>query len=147
MARVATPISDVYASAGWQTQSGGSASLYSVLGGETPDDSSYIASPESPSEAVYVCDLSSLSDPGVKSGHYLVIRVTTDRAEGQTFRLIQELREGYVSEAQLGRLISKQEVLVSGTSWITYEAGLRRADVDAIGDYTNLQCRVVVSLV
>jgi hypothetical protein len=147
MARIATPISDVYKSAGWQTQSGNTMSLYSVLGGETPDDSSYIASPESPSEAVYVCDLSSLVDPGVKSGHYLAIRASTDRAEGQTFRLIQELREGYVSEAQPGRLISKQEVLVSGLAWVTYETGLSRHKVNAITDYTNLQCRVVVSIV
>lgn len=148
MPQFARPIADAANPGGWTDQAGGSVNLYTTIDEVTPDDTDYIQSPASPSSAVYVCKLSALTNPGTTSNHIIRMRTSASLDNQQSITITQELRQGYVSEANPGTLIASQTRSgITSTAWVTSEYTLTAAEAGAITDYTNLYFRFIASAV
>lgn len=147
MPQYGRPSADTANPGGFTTQSGGSTNLYQTIDETSPDDSDYIQSPASPSNAVYVTKLSSVVDPNSSVGHIIRMRTSVDIDNQQAVSFTQELRQGYVSEASQGTLIASQtRTNVTSTTWTTSQYTLSAAEADAITDYSDLYFRFIVTV-
>lgn len=127
---------------------GGTTNIFGAIDEQSsPNDADFIQSPTSPVNEVYVCGLSSITDPESSSGHVMRMRTSADQDGQETIDFTQELRQGYVSEGTPGTLIASQQRLgVTSTAWTTSEHTLSGAEADAITDYSDLFLRFVVNV-
>jgi hypothetical protein len=144
----ARPAADTNNPGGYTDQAGGTTNIYQAIAEATPDDTTYIQSPTSPSNAVYVTKLSAVSAPGVTTGHWIRMRTSASLNNQQNISITQQLRQGYVSEASQGTLIASQvRSPINSTTWTTTEYNLTGAEAGAITDYANLYFRFISTVV
>jgi len=142
------PIQDVANPGNWTTHTGGTTNLYTAIDEVTADDTDYIQSPASPSNAVYVTKLSSAVDPNSSTGHIIRMRTSVDVDNQQAITITQQLRQGYVNETTQGTLIDSQtRSNITSTTWTTSQYTLTATEADAITDYTNLYFRFIATAV
>jgi hypothetical protein len=145
MPQFGRPSADTNNPGGFTDQAGGSTNIYTAIDEATPDDSDYIKSPASPTNAVYVTKISNLVDPNSSVGHIIRMRTSVDLNNQEAIDFTQQLRQGYVSEASQGTLIASQSRTgVTSTTWTTSEYTLSAAEADSITDYTALYFRFIV---
>ncbi len=148
MPQFARPSADTNNPGGFTDETGGSTNIYTKINEATPNDATYIQSPTSPSNAVYVTKLSSVVDPQSSTGHIMRMRTSASLDNQQSISITQELRQGYVSEASPGTLIAQQaRTGITSTVWTTSEYTLTAPEADAITDYANLYFRFIVNAV
>lgn len=127
-------------------QAGGTTNIHLTIDEVAADDADFIRSPASPVNEVYVCALSSVSDPASSTGHIIRMRTSTDLASQESLDFTQQLRQGYVSEASQGTLIASQSrTAVTSTTWTTSAYTLSAAEADAITNYGSLFFRFTVN--
>jgi hypothetical protein len=148
MPQFARPSADTNNPGGYTDQSGGSTNIYTAINEATPNDTNYIQSPTSPSNAVYVTKLSAVTAPGVTSGHIIRMRTSASLDNQQNISITQELRQGYTNESSLGTLIASQtRSPINSTTWTLSEYTLTAAEAGAITDYSNLYFRFISTVV
>lgn len=126
----------------WEREDGTTATIFNEIS-ETPfDDVKFIRSPLAPALNVYVTKLTPVTDPLSSSGHTIRFRYGKDVTLGARIDLLIELRQAYVSEANLGTLIA---TLLNASDIAVYPiAGtytLTGPEADSITDYANLYLR------
>lgn len=127
-------------------QAGGSVNLHLVIDEVTADDADFIRSVVSPATTPITFSLSDVTDPVSSTGHIMRMRTSTDLNAQEVLDFVQQLRQGYVSEASQGTLIASQSRTgVSSTTWTTSAYTLSAAEADAITDYTALYHRFTVN--
>ena len=110
------------------------------------NDADFIRSPASPANQVYVCRLSSVTDPVSSTGHVMRMRTSTDLSAQETLDFVQQLRMTYVSEVSQGTLIASQSRNgVNSTTWTDSVYTLSGAEADAITNYAALYFRFTVN--
>jgi hypothetical protein len=125
---------------------GGTTNIFQAIDETSANDSDYIRSVTSPSSAVYVCALTSVSDPALSTGHIMRMRTSVDQASQETIDFTQQLRQGYTNEGSQGTLIASQSRNgVTSTSWTDSSYTLSGAEADAITNYSSLYYRFVVN--
>jgi hypothetical protein len=148
MPQFARPSADTNNPGAYTTQTGGSTNLYQTIDEVTADDADYIQSPTSPSSAVYVTKLSSITDPTSSAGHVMRMRTSVSLDNQENITITQELRQGYASEGSQGTLIASQSrASITSTTWTSSTYTLSGAEADAITDYTALYYRFVATVV
>jgi hypothetical protein len=121
-----------------------SANLWNVLDEVTPDNADFIVSNTSPVNNVYVCKLSSMTDPLTNTGH--VVNFTYARSvdtNAEQIDLIAELRQNYANEASQGTHIANTVVSDIPYTWTANTITLTLAQAESITDYANLFLRFV----
>ena len=141
MPNFARPSADANNSGAYQNQVGGSSNLYQSIDEANPDDTDYIQSPMAPSTAVYVCNLSSVPDPGVDTDMILFARMRKDPAGAAEIDMTAELRQGYVNEGTQGTLICQLPIMNIDTTFTTYQHNLTTTEAATITDFANLFIR------
>ena len=127
-------------------QGGGVTNIHLTIDEVTADDADYIRSPTSPINEACAFALSSVTDPVSSTGHIMRMRTSTDLASQEVLDFVQQLRQGYVSEASQGTLIASQtRAGVSSTTWTTSTYTLSGAEADAITNYASLFFRFTVN--
>lgn len=148
MPQFARPSADTNNPGNWTTHTGGTTNLYLTIDEATADDTDYIQSPASPSNAVYVTKLSNVVNPQSTSGHIMRMRTSASLDNQQSITITQELRQGYTSEASPGTLIaSQQRSGITSTSWVTSQYTLSAAEAGSITDYSALYYRFIATAV
>lgn len=124
-------------------QGGGIVNIHLAIDEVSADDADYIRSPTSPANEVYVCTLSSVTDPALSTGHIMRMRTAVDVGSQESLDFTQQLRQGYISEASQGTLIASQSRTgVTSTTWTTSTYTLSAAEADAITNYASLFFRL-----
>lgn len=137
----ARPIEDTIL--GDYTDADGSATdIFESIDEEVADDDDYIQSEEAPANAVYVCKLSTLLNPLVKTNHIVRYRYQKQDGEEEQLDLVVQLREGYEDEGTPGTLIKEWTHTDVGDTWITATQTLSEAEANEITDYGDLFLRV-----
>lgn len=132
----------------YQDQGGGTTNIHLTIDEAAADDADYIRSPTSPTSEVYVCALSSITDPASSTGHIVRVRANKDVASGgEQIDMTVELRQGYVSEASQGTLIATLTQTNLTSTFTTYSLTLSAAQADAITNYASLFLRIVMTKV
>lgn len=125
---------------------GGTTNIYTAIDEVSANDSDFIRSVTSPSNAVYVCRLSDVVDPVSSSGHIIRMRTSCDQDAQEVLDFTQQLRMSYAGEGAQGTLIASQSRTgVSSTTWTTSSYTLSGGEADAITDYTALFFRFLVN--
>jgi len=125
---------------------GGTTNIYTAIDEVSANDSDFIRSVTSPSNAVYVCRLSDVVDPVSSSGHTIRMRTSCDQDAQETLDFTQQLRMSYTNEGSQGTLIASQaRTGVSSTTWTTSSYTLSGGEADAITDYTALFFRFIIN--
>jgi hypothetical protein len=122
---------------------GATSNLYESIDESSPSDSDYVISPADPSQEPYVCELSSVDDPEVGTGHIIRYRYQKNLASGDQVDMTAELRESYVSEASKGSLIKSWTHTDIGSSAVTAEQTLSTTEANSITSYSSLSLRFV----
>lgn len=127
-------------------QGGGTTNIYTTIDEASASDADFIRSVTSPSNAVYVCRLSDVTDPVSSTGHIIRMRTSTDLDAQEAIDFTQQLRMSYAGEGAQGTLIASQSrTSVSSTTWTTSSYTLSGGEADAITDYTALFFRFIVN--
>lgn len=127
-------------------QGGGTTNIYTTIDEASASDADFIRSVTSPSNAVYVCRLSDVVDPGSSTGHIIRMRTSCDQDAQETLDFTQQLRMNYAGEGAQGTLIASQSRAgVSSTTWTTSSYTLSGGEADAITDYTALYFRFIIN--
>jgi len=146
MAQYARPSADTYNSDGYTDQGGGSTNIYQSIDESSYSDADYIRSVLTPTSDVYVCALSSVSDPLSSTGHTVRYRYGKDGAGGDQIDLTIQLRQGYVDEGTPGALIATVATLTNIADGFTAGSyNLSGAEADAITNYASLFLRFVAN--
>ena len=125
---------------------GGTTNIFQSIDESSANDSDFIRSPTSPSSEVYVCALSSVTDPSLSTGHIMRMRTSVDQASQESLDFTQQLRQGYTNEGSPGTLIASQSRTgVTSTTWTDSSYTLSGAEADAITNYASLYYRFVVN--
>lgn len=125
---------------------GGTTNIFQSIDESSANDSDYIRSVVSPSSAVYVCALSSVTDPALSTGHIMRMRTSVDQASQETLDFTQQLRQGYTNEGAQGTLIASQSRNgVTSTTWTDSSYTLSGGEADAITNYAQLFYRFVIN--
>lgn len=125
---------------------GGTTNIYTAIDEVSANDSDFIRSVTSPSNAVYVCRLSDVVDPVSSSGHIIRMRTSCDQDAQEVLDFTQQLRMSYAGEGAQGTLIASQSRTgVSSTTWTTSSYTLSGGEADAITDYTALFFRFLIN--
>jgi len=127
-------------------QGGGSVNLHLVVDEVVADDADFIRSVVSPATTPITFRLSDAVDPVSSTGHIIRMRTSTDLDNQESLDFVQQLRQGYVSEASQGTLIASQtRSAVTSTTWTTSTYTLSGAEADAITNYADLFIRFTVN--
>lgn len=146
MAQFARPSADTTLG-NFTDEGGGTTDIFQSIDEATASDVDFIQSPTSPTSEVYVCALSSVTDPESSSGHIMRMRTSTDQDAEETLDFTQELRQGYTGEGGQGTLIATNSRSgVSSTTWTDTSYTLSGAEADSITDYSDLFYRFVVNV-
>jgi hypothetical protein len=145
MAQFARPSATTNNPGGWTDQAGGSTNIHQSVDETVADDNDYIQSPLTPSNAVVVMQLSSVTDPVSSSGHTWRYRYGKNASAGDQIDITVEIRQGYVSEGNLGTLIKSNTHTNAGgfpqAGSITLSAG----EADSITNYGDLFRRTIAN--
>ena len=141
MPTFARPSADTNNPGSYKNQSGGSTNLFQSIDEVNPDDTNYITSLNAPSTAVYVCNLSSVPNPGINTGMILFARMRKDPGGDANMDMTAELRQGYVSEGAQGTLICQLPITNIDTTFTTYQHNLTTTEASTISDFGNLFMR------
>ena len=123
-----------------------------VIDETVPVDSDYIESSLSPLGNVIAVETDNpLTTPIHDANHFIRVRAAKNSADGQTLRLLTELRQTYTAESgnspgitnTMGTLIASFSQTLSDTI-TTYRRRLTAAEAALITDYTLLQLRFVI---
>ena len=125
-------------------QSGGATDIYTTIDEATADDADFIRTATSPSAAVYVARLSNAEDPLSSSTHVLRWRYAKDGV-GAQIDITEQLRQGYVSEASLGTLITSRAFTDVSDTIVQDTYTLTAAEADSITDYNDLFLRFSIT--
>lgn len=129
------------------TQANATSNLYAVLNEVSANDSDYIISQKNPANNVYVCALTSVTDPLVDQGHVINFRYKKDvTVNAEQIDLIVELRQAYANEATPGTLICNSAAGAFAnipSAWTDGNIALSNAAAATISDYANLHLRFV----
>lgn len=131
----------------YQDQGGGTTNIYTTIDETSASDADYIRSPTNPANEVFVCALSSVTDPVSSSSHTIRVRAGTDQSSGgRQIDMTAQLRQGYVNEGSPGTLIATlSQTSIAAGSFTTYTATLSGAEADAITNYGSLFLRIVMN--
>lgn len=143
MPQYGRPSADVTSSS-FATQNAVTTNIYTYIDEAVRDDADYIVSNTSPSNNVYVCKLSSLTDPLTNTGH--VVTFTYARSvdtNAEQIDLLVQLREAYANEASPGTHIANVSITDIPYTWTANTLTLTGVQADAITDYANLYLRFV----
>ena len=147
MSHFLRPSADV-TDGGWTRTPGGTqVDLWAVVDELAADDADYIQSASAPANDPCVLKLSSADDPLSSSQHVVRYRYRKDLSGGSQIDLTVQLRQGYVSESNLGLLIAQQVHSNIPAAITDGEFTLTAAEADAISNYTNLFLRFVANQV
>lgn len=145
MPQFGRPITDI-TRGNFSDQAGGITNIFQSIDEASANDADFIRSSQSPISEVYVCALSTVTDPNSSTGHIIRMRINTDLDAQELIDFTQQLRLNYASEASLGTLIASQQRLgVNSSGWVTSTYTLSGAEADAITDYTSLSFRYIVN--
>ena len=146
MAQLAAPISTTSIGS-YTDQAGGTTNIHLTIdeGTASPNDADYIRSPSAPSNAPFVCRVTSLEDPVSSSSHVIRGRLAKEAAGGAQIDATVQLRQGYTNEGSPGTLIATLTQANVTETFTTYSHTLSGAEADAITDYTALYLRVVAN--
>lgn len=124
----------------------GITNIFQAIDEASASDIDFIRSPASPTNEVYVCRLSGVTDPVSSVNHIMRMRTSCDQDAQETLDFTQQLRQGYTNEGSPGTLIASQSRNgVSSTTWTTSAYTLSGAEADAITDYTALYYRFLIN--
>lgn len=132
---IETPDSTVTNPGAWTDQAGGSTNIHLTIDEDPPDDTDYIRSPLSPSNAVIEVGLSNIADPGRDTGHFVDLRLKKDATGGEVLELQVELRQGAVVKMTSAPIVLPDE-------WTDVSLALSLAQAQSISDYTDLRIRL-----
>lgn len=142
MAQYARPNADTYRD-NWVDDGEGTTNIYTTIDESSASDADYIQTVINPVDDVYVCALSTLTDPVSSSNHVVRYRYGKDAAGGNTIDLTVELRQGYVNEGSPGTLIKQWVHSDISDTLTTAQQTLSAGEADSITDYTDLYLRFV----
>lgn len=145
MPQFARPSADI-TNQGYVNQVGAASNLWQSINDASPNDATFIRSPNNPEAAVYVTKLTPTDDPGVSSDHIIRIRGLKDLTNPATVVVGIQLRQDYVNESSQGTLIADREISDLTSSATTYPFELTGPEADDITDYTELYIRIETSL-
>ena len=140
MAQFARPTSDLDNTGSWTT-----APLWSDIDdGASPDGTVVVSDTTPVVTEPFTVDLgSTITDPGVGTGHVLRIRWAKNAGGGGNMTIRIELREGYVNESSQGSLRATDDYAINSTTLTTDATTMSEAEANAITDYSDLQIRVM----
>ncbi len=140
MAQFARPTSDLDNTGSWTTEP-----LWSDIDDGASADGTVVVSDSTPVVTEpFTVDLgSTITDPGVGTGHVLRIRWAKNAGGGGNMTIRIELREGYVNESTLGSLRATDDYAINSTTLTTDATTMSEAEANAITDYSDLQIRVM----
>lgn len=148
MPQYGRPSSDIIATSFIGANSSGAVAtnLYTTLDENSADNTDYITSNLSPSYNVYVCKLSSMTDPLTNTGH--VVTFTYARSvdtNAEQIDLEVQLRKNYVSEVSLGTHVANTIITDIPYTWTTNTITLTTAEAETLSgtDYENLYLRFI----
>jgi hypothetical protein len=132
VAQIARPSSDIATSPnGWLPSTG--SDLFDMINESAYDDNDYIYSPDNPTNQIAEVKFTSITDPGVNTGHILRFRLA---AVGQDTVFDVSLMCGGT------QIATWQKTVVAGAT-TSYEETLTVGEAGNITDYTDLRIRVV----
>jgi len=137
---VETPDSTVTNPGAWTDQGGGSTNIHLTIDEAVSDDTDYVRSPTSPSNAAVEFGLSNLADPNRDTGHFVDFRFKKDATGGEVLSLVVELRQGAVVKMTSDPLTVPDE-------WTDQSLALSAAQAQSISDYTDLRVRLIATVV
>ena len=145
MAQFARPNADTFLG-NFVDEGDAAVNIFNSIDEATASDTDYIKSPASPASEVYVCALSSVTDPVSSTGHIIRMRTSVDLAAQESLDFTQQLRQGYVNEGTQGTLIASQaRTGVTSTTWTDSSYTLSSGEADAITNYGLLFFRFIVN--
>ena len=142
MAQFARPTGDLDNTGSWTPDVG--PALWEDLDDGASADGNTVVSDSSPTTSEpFTVDLGTITDPTISTGHILRIRWAKNSGGGGSKTIRIELREGYVNESTQGTLIATDDYSLNSTTLQNDETALSGAEADNIGDYSDLQIRVM----
>ncbi len=140
MTQYLRPDADTYIG-NYEDQAAGTSDIFEAIDEVSPSDADYIISPETPSNEVYTCALSSVEDPLSSANHVVKYRYRKNNPTGDQIDLVVELREGYVNEGSPGTLIKGWTHTDIGDTAATATQTLSAGEAASITDYSDLFLR------
>lgn len=130
----------------WEEDDGTTVDIFDQIDEAAADDADYIRTVLTPTSDVYVCKLSSVSDPLSSINHTVRFRYGKDASGGDQIDLTVQLRQGYVNEGTPGTLIATVATLTDiASGWNAGTYTLSGAEADAITNYGDLYLRFVAN--
>jgi hypothetical protein len=142
MAQFARPSADTYRD-NWETEAGGTSSIYQQIDESVANDSDYIRTQLTPTSDVFVTKLTAIVDPVSSTGHTLRYRYGKDASAGDQIDITVQLRQGYTSEGALGTLICQDVLTNVGGYPLAGSHALTGPETDAITNYGDLYLRII----
>ena len=140
MSQFGRPDQDTFLGA-YTDEVGGVVDIFNAINEVVRDDGDYIQSEVNPNQSVYVCRLSSVTDPLDDTNHFVNFTARKQPSSSFALDLTVEIREGYVSEVSQGTLIDGL-VLANITAIFTdYQFEILAPEV--ITNYADLFLRIV----
>lgn len=125
----------------WTNQGGSGTNMYASID-DTDNDADYIQSEIGPASSPVVVRLQGGTDPRLSTRHRLTYRYAKQGGI-QVINLTVQLRQGYVSEGNMGTLIAQWVHNISDYSFSTITQTLTQAQADSITNYADLYLRFV----
>ena len=145
MAQFARPSADTTVD-NWLENDDTTDALYTRIDEVSFDDADYIKTQLTPTSDVYVCKLSSVTDPVSSVNHTVRYRYGKDVAGGDQIDLTVQLRQGYINEGSPGTLIATigtHTNIADGFTAGSYT--LSAGEADAITNYADLYLRFLAN--
>ena len=146
MPQFARPNADI-TDGNWLNDAGSAVDLFASIDEVTPSDTDFIESGLAPSSDAVAMHLSDPEDPQSSTGHIIRWRRGKNTSGGAQIDLTTQLRQGYVSEASQGTLITSQADNNIPDAFTTTSYTLSGAEADSITNYADLQLRIVANQV
>jgi len=146
MPQFARPNADI-TDGNWLNDAGSAVDLFASIDEVTPSDTDFIESGLAPSSDAVAMHLSDPEDPQSSTGHIIRWRRGKNTSGGAQIDLTTQLRQGYVSEASQGTLITSQSDANIPDAFTTTSYTLSGAEADSITNYADLQLRIVANQV
>ncbi len=105
MAQFARPSADTLRD-NWEEDDGTTVDIFDQIDEVASDDADFIRTVLTPTNDVYVCALTAVTDPVSSTGHVVRYRYGKDSASGDQIDITVQLRQGYVNEGSPGTLIA-----------------------------------------
>lgn len=144
MAQFARPSVDTLRD-NWEEDDGTTVDIWDQIDEVAADDADFIRTVLTPTNDVYVCALTAVTDPVSSSGHVVRYRYGKDSASGDQIDITVQLRQGYVNEGSQGTLIASAVHTNVAAGWTAGSITLSGAEADSITNYGSLFLRFVAN--